>query len=76
MPSVVSPENCESVNNHYVSLSKRITYEFVIIILQRWTSSLVWTVLVVTLSTSFVMGVNIGGPNVYNSVSSSSLYFC
>ena len=28
-----------------------------------------WAVLVVTLSTSFVMGVNIGGPNDYNSVS-------
>ncbi|CAF1657090.1 unnamed protein product, partial [Adineta ricciae] len=34
---------------------------------QKWTSSLIWTVLVVTLSTSFVMGVNNGGPNQYNS---------
>jgi hypothetical protein len=37
--------------------------------LQKWTSSLIWAILVVTLSTSFPMGVNIGGPNVYNSVS-------
>ncbi|CAF4334533.1 unnamed protein product, partial [Adineta steineri] len=29
---------------------------------QGWTSSLIWAVLVVTFSTSFVMGVNIGGP--------------
>ena len=36
---------------------------------QKWTSTLIWTILVVTLSTSFVMGVNIGGPNVYDSVS-------
>ncbi|CAF1182578.1 unnamed protein product [Adineta ricciae] len=34
---------------------------------QRWTLSLIKAVLIVTLSTSFVMGVNIGGPNVYNS---------
>ncbi|CAF1206134.1 unnamed protein product [Adineta steineri] len=33
---------------------------------QGWTSSLIWAVLVVTFSTSFVMGVNIGGPNIYN----------
>jgi hypothetical protein len=43
-------------------------------LLQKWTVSLVWAVLVVTLSTSFVMGVNIGGPNVYNSVSLSFLF--
>ncbi|CAF1395690.1 unnamed protein product [Adineta ricciae] len=34
---------------------------------QKWTSSLIWAVLVVTFSTSFVMGVNNGGPNQYNS---------
>ncbi|CAF3400833.1 unnamed protein product [Rotaria socialis] len=33
---------------------------------QKWTSTLIWSTLVVTFSTSFVMGVNIGGPNVYN----------
>ncbi|CAF1564393.1 unnamed protein product [Rotaria sp. Silwood1] len=33
---------------------------------QNWTPTLIWATLVVTLSTSFVMGVNIGGPNVYN----------
>ncbi|CAM2723560.1 unnamed protein product [Rotaria socialis] len=33
---------------------------------QKWTSSLLMSVIVVSLSTSFVMGVNIGGPNLYN----------
>ncbi|CAF4077615.1 unnamed protein product [Rotaria sp. Silwood2] len=33
---------------------------------QRWTSSLLMSVIIVVLSTSFVMGVNIGGPNLYN----------
>ena len=41
--------------------------------LKRWTFSLIKAVLIVTLSTSFVMGVNIGGPNVYNSVSFKSI---
>ncbi|CAF1101965.1 unnamed protein product [Adineta steineri] len=33
---------------------------------QRWTFSLIWAVIIVTFSTSFVMGVNTGGPNLYN----------
>ncbi|UJR29378.1 hypothetical protein I4U23_010590 [Adineta vaga] len=33
---------------------------------QKWTSSLIWAVIIVTFSTSFVMGVNTGGPNLYN----------
>ncbi|UJR29332.1 hypothetical protein I4U23_010544 [Adineta vaga] len=33
---------------------------------QKWTKPLVWAVIVVTFSTSFVMGVNTGGPSLYN----------
>ncbi|UJR33853.1 hypothetical protein I4U23_021275 [Adineta vaga] len=33
---------------------------------QKWTSSLLFSVIIVVLSTSFVMGVNIGGANLYN----------
>lgn len=48
---------------------ENIRFKTIFFLLKKWTSSLIWAVLVVTLSTSFVMGVNIGGPNVYNSVS-------
>ncbi|CAF3719621.1 unnamed protein product [Adineta steineri] len=33
---------------------------------QKWTSTLILSIIIVVLSTSFVMGVNIGGPNLYN----------
>ncbi|CAF1255973.1 unnamed protein product [Adineta ricciae] len=33
---------------------------------QKWTKPMIWAVIVVTFSTSFVMGVNTGGPSLYN----------
>ncbi|CAF1454243.1 unnamed protein product [Adineta ricciae] len=51
--SVIAPENLQFVKREHESC--------------KWTSSLIWAALIVTFSTSFVMGVNNGGPNQYNS---------
>lgn len=74
MHSIISPANCEFVSNHQVSPVENFIESIDILRSQKWTSTLIKAVLVVTLSTSFVMGVNIGGPNVYNSVDKSEIF--
>ncbi|CAF1201470.1 unnamed protein product [Adineta ricciae] len=60
----VTPSNSQTVPETTVTLSTNDT--LVEPIKQKWTVSLLISIIIVVASTSFVMGVNIGGPNLYN----------
>lgn len=66
--AVVAPEHFQLINNNQVSWLD--CSKIALFYLQKWTKPLVWAVIVVTFSTSFVMSVNTGGPSLYNGVKS------